>query len=55
MDRMITRRARGVGVGVAEGRGVSLGGNVAVTVAVKVGGNVAVGVAVAGVNGLPGI
>jgi hypothetical protein len=54
MDRIMTRRARGAGVGVAEGKGVSVGGWVAVTVAVRVGGCVAVAVAVGGTRGLLG-
>lgn len=55
IDRIMTRRARGAGVAVAEGKGVSVGGRVAVTVAVRVGGCVAVAVAVGGARGLLGI
>jgi hypothetical protein len=54
MDRITMRRARGVGVGVAEGVGVAVGGCVAVAVAVRVGGGVALGVAVADIKGLLG-
>jgi hypothetical protein len=53
MDRITTRRARTVGVGVAEGVGVSVGSGVGVIVAVRVGNGVAVGSAV-GVA-IPGI
>jgi hypothetical protein len=47
MDRMMTRFARTVGVGVSVGAGVSVAVAVNVTVAVRVGGSVGVDVSVA--------